>query len=84
MIYYQNNPVKVIAVDGELLSIVPLNRPLSPGVWVKSSDLTADEGLVEIFDRAKEIEEWQNKHHAMITQTPLPIKRIKKYRRQKG
>jgi len=78
MIYYQNEPVKLIAVDNELLSIVPIDRPRSRGVWVKASDLTADEGLVEIFDRAKEIEEWQVKHHAVITQTPLPIKRTRK------
>jgi hypothetical protein len=77
MIYYQNEPVKLIAVDNELISIVPIGRPRARGVWVRASDLTADDGLVEIFDRAKEIEEWQNKHHAVITQNPLPIKRAR-------
>jgi hypothetical protein len=53
MIYYLNKPVKVIAVDQSLIGIVSLDRPLSHSFWVKASQLTADEGLVEIFRPGK-------------------------------
>jgi hypothetical protein len=75
MIYHQNKPAKVIAVDQSLIGIVPLDRPLSVCVWVKPSELTADEGLVEILDKAREIEEWQIEHNTVLAQAPLVIKR---------
>jgi hypothetical protein len=73
MIYYQNKPVRVIAVDQSLIGIVSLDRPLSHSFWVKASELTADEGLVEILDRAKEAEDWQIEHNKMLSQIPLRI-----------
>ena len=78
MIYYENKPVKILAVDQSLLSIVSLDRPDSVAIWVKSSQLTADEGLTEILNRAKETEDWQIEHHRTLTQIPLPIKRWEK------
>ena len=78
MIYYQNKPVKVIAVDRTLIGIVWLDRPTSAEIWVQPSDLTADEGIVEILDRAKEVEEWQIQHHQVITQQPLQIEHTRK------
>jgi hypothetical protein len=75
MIYYQNKPVKLIAVDQSLISVVSVDRPLSHEIWVNASDLTADEGLTEILDRAKEVEEWQTEHGKILSQIPLSIKR---------
>ena len=80
MIYYRNKPVKIIAVDQSLISVVSLDRPLSHPVWVKASDLTADEGLTEILDMAKEVEEWQIRHNTMVAQIPLPVKQTRKKR----
>src|SRR5947207_14385917 len=78
MIYYKNIPVKMIAVDRRFIGVVSLDRPLSASIWVKASQLTADKGLVEILDMAKEVEEWQTKHNTMITQKPLRIRRWRK------
>ena len=68
----------MIAVDQSLINVVSIDRPLSAGIWVKASDLTADEGLTEILDRAKEVEEWQIQHHMVLEQIPLPIKQRQK------
>ena len=78
MIYYQNKTVKMIAVDQSLICVVSLDRPLSHAIWVKASELTADEGLTEILDMAKEVEEWQIQHHRVVEQIPLPIKQLQK------